>query len=231
MRLLIDIGNTRIKYGVHDGLAWLFQRAFAHADGLTFELPAELKIASVTAVSVAGAELNSAVESLLSARGQRVQWFASTTAVGGLRNAYANPVQLGPDRWAAAIAAWQRVQGACIVVCAGTATTIDIVTADAQFRGGCIVPGLAMMRRALAGGTAALPFAEGHLVAIPDNTADAIFSGCLNAQLGAIARMRAQLPAAPIVLSGGAADALAHELDAPVVVAPGLVLEGLLAAA
>jgi type III pantothenate kinase len=124
------------------------------------------------------------------------------------------------------------VQGACLVVGAGTATTIDVITADGVFQGGCILPGLEMMQRALAKGTAALPLAAGHFETVPRNTADAIFSGCLNAQLGAIERMRRQLPAnAPVLLAGGAGGFLRDEIAGPFEELPHLVLEGLLCVA
>ncbi len=228
MYLLIDAGNTRVKFAGHDGQQWLFEQAEAH-DALQLALPAGFVPHTVHWLSVAGEALNARIASLLGPHALRMTRVSASAAAAGLRNDYAQPAQLGADRWAAAVGAWHQVRGACLVVSAGTATTVDVVTADGVFAGGCILPGLDMMRAALASGTAALPFAEGRLVARPRNTADAIYAGCIHAQLGAIERMRASLPAgAPLLLAGGAAGVLREHLAEPLVWAPSLVLEGLL---
>jgi type III pantothenate kinase len=112
---------------------------------------------------------------------------------------------------------------------AGTATTIDVLTADGCFRGGLILPGFDMMRRSLAAGTAGLPLAEGRYAAEPRCTADAIHSGCAHAQAGAVERMfRAVAGEADAVclLGGGAADQLEPLLEIPVQRVGHLVLEG-----
>jgi type III pantothenate kinase len=229
MYLFIDAGNTRIKYAGHDGKDWLFQEAVPSDASATFSLPPGFVPQRIVIACVAGAAVSARIEQQLSAWPERIEWFRSTAACAGLRNVYEDPAQLGADRWAAAVGAWLRVKGACLVVVAGTATTIDVLTADGIFAGGCILPGLEMMRRSLAQGTAALPLAAGLYVELPRNTADAIASGCLNAQLGAIQSMRRSLPPhAPILLAGGAADALSGALEGRVELMPQLVLEGLL---
>ena len=113
---------------------------------------------------------------------------------------------------------------------AGTATTIDTLDAGGRFRGGLILPGLDLMRRALARDTAALPLASGEHEAYPRNTDDAIISGCLEAQLGAIERAFMRIAGAPdslCLLSGGAAQMLAPQLNIPHRLIDNLVLEGL----
>ena len=235
MHLFIDAGNTRIKYAGHDSLtedprtqaSWLFHRSMPTDGAADFSLPSDFEPRRILIVSVASAAINARLSQQLSPWHDRIEWFRSTAEYCGLRNGYADPAQLGADRWAAAIGAWCRVRGACLVVGAGTATKIDVITADGVFAGGCILPGLEMMRRSLASGTAALPLAAGEFADLPRNTADAIFSGCLNAQLGAIERMRKGLPAeAPVLLAGGAGDALLWGLAGADLV-PDLVLEGL----
>jgi type III pantothenate kinase len=118
-----------------------------------------------------------------------------------------------------------------VVVNAGTAVTIDALSADGVFRGGLIMPGVNLMTSALASGTAGLPHVQGVFSVFPDNTADAIASGAMLAVCGAIDRMRRALlkagPAPQIVLSGGTAAAIEARLDAPVLILPYLVLEGL----
>ena len=145
-----------------------------------------------------------------------------------MNNAYDNPGQLGADRWAALIGAHALHPGAAIVVMAGTATTIDALDGTGRFRGGLILPGLALMRTALARNTADLPHATGHYRSLPTNTDDAIVSGAIHATLGAIERMRATLGKDTLcLLSGGAAGELAPHLELPQQQIDNLVLEGL----
>ena len=148
----------------------------------------------------------------------------------GVRNLYDNPAQLGADRWAALIGARTLHAGACLVVCAGTATTVDVLDDEGNFQGGLILPGVALMVRALAGNTAQLPLAEGKFAGLPRNTADAIVSGCLHAQAGAIERMFEQVVAyaeATCLVGGGAAAQLCDLLRIPTRQVDTLVLEGL----
>jgi type III pantothenate kinase len=155
-------------------------------------------------------------------------WIRAQEKQCGVTNLYLDPGQLGSDRWAALIGAWTREHGACLIVGAGTATTVDALSASGEFLGGLILPGLDMMREALAAGTARLSLDAGHDAEFPRNTADAIWNGCMAAQLGAIGRMRRVLSeSAPILLSGGAARLLQPALNSPVNVVDNLVLEGL----
>jgi type III pantothenate kinase len=112
---------------------------------------------------------------------------------------------------------------------AGTATTVDTLAGDGRFLGGLILPGLDLMRRALARDTAALPLAAGKYSAYPRCTDDAIISGCIEAQAGAIERACARLdPGALCLLSGGAASTIGEHLKVPHRLIANLVLEGLL---
>lgn len=226
MFLLIDAGNTRIKFGCHDGREWLLRDALPHADLAALRLPSGFTPRRILVANVAGMAVAQALHDALGAYAP-TEFLRAEAQCCGLRNGYANPAQLGADRWAALVGAWRELGRACLVVSAGTATTVDFIDTDARFAGGCILPGLDMMRAALAGGTANLPMATGAYVAHPDNTLDAIASGCLNAQLGAIARMRTPTEL-PLVLTGGAAEALISLLPGEVLHRPWLVLEGLL---
>ena len=269
--LLIDAGNTRVKWAWVDSFSGEFlsrghlpSTDAADAERLAEEWRAPNGAAGACAmfVSVASEALNEAIVSVLATLCPgRFSRFRSAALVAGLHNAYAKPEQLGADRLAAALGAWTRVGGDCLVVNCGTATTIDVVrgsaatgnedlsngdsidhqgrqglnlqkiSASATFTGGVILPGLSLMKSSLFRNTARLPDAAGHFVDIPDNTDDAIETGCLLAHIGAIEAMRRHLPAtAPVVLSGGAAIALRPLLAArgmPVVEVPDLVLEGL----
>ena len=228
MILCLDAGNTRLKYGLGDGSGWRLQGALdykAFAD-----LPAKLpeKPTRIFACNVAGEEVRLHIEALAAGLGLPLAWLTSAFAACGVSNGYDNPRQLGADRWAALIAARALHDGAAVVVMAGTATTIDALDAKGLFRGGLILPGLALMRAALASNTADLPHAAGRYQPQPTNTDDAIVSGAIHATLGAIERMHGTLgDAALCLLSGGAAEDLAPHMSVPCRLIDNLVLEGL----
>jgi type III pantothenate kinase len=233
MILCLDAGNTRLKWGVREGTVWRVQGACAHADcvGLTAALPADVE--RILACNVAGAEVAQRIEALAATLGVPLEWFRSSAACCGVTNAYDNPAQLGADRWGALVGARGVHAGDALVVMAGTATTIDVLDATGRFRGGLILPGLDLMHRALARNTAGLPEARGTYRDVPTNTDDAIVSGTLQATLGAIERMGCRLVKTDfcVLLSGGAADALAPHLGLPLRRVDNLVLEGLARAA
>jgi type III pantothenate kinase len=251
MLLLVDAGNTRIKWALaaHDAMPtpgvlpdWHAHGAVTHAQlrqlqqaWLAAAGGGQVQAALICNVAGAAvrAELDACVQATFPAAA--VDWFASTPERAGLRNGYRNPAQLGPDRFAAAIGARALVPDQAIIVATcGTATTIDAVSADGLFLGGMILPGLALMASSLARGTAQLPqIAAGHALppGFADNTADAILSGCLAAQAGAIARAVALHGATQCILSGGAATAIAPALVNPHRLADNIVLAGLFHAA
>jgi type III pantothenate kinase len=186
----------------------------------------------VIVANVAGAPAAERIAEAVSRFGLRVQWVEAREEQCGVRNTYAEPARLGPDRWAALIGARHLHAGACVVVNAGTTLTADALNAEGIFVGGFIVPGFTLMRAALASNTALLKLGDGHFSFFPDNTADAMYSGALNALAGAVDRMLHYLnetgeAEASILLSGGDATLLEPMLSAPRLV-DNLVLEGLL---
>lgn len=232
MILCLDAGNTRLKWGLREGAAWRAQGALDPA--ASGELAAFLPVRPrrILACNVAGPGVAARIEALAAAWAVPLDWFRSSAACCGVTNGYASPAQLGADRWAALVGARGLHAGAALVVMAGTATTIDVLDVQGTFRGGLILPGLDLMRAALARNTADLPEARGCYRELPTNTDDAIASGALHATLGAIERLAAiarRLAGADfaVILSGGAADSLAPHLDPPPRRVDNLVLEGL----
>jgi type III pantothenate kinase len=228
MILCLDAGNTRLKFGLHDGSAWRGQGALQYdaLDELDSGLAA--RPARIVACNVAGDAVRRRIEALAARLGLPLEWLTATAATCDVRNGYDTPQQLGADRWAALIGARALHAGACVVVMAGTATTIDVLDDTGLFRGGLILPGLSLMRAALAHNTAGLPHAAGHYRAQPTNTDDAIVGGATHATLGAVERMRATAGDGTLcLLSGGAAAELAPHLDLPHRLIENLVLEGL----
>ena len=236
MMLLIDAGNSRVKWAlVEDGAAlgaWSASGAASHAE-LDIVRAAWACGTQVLVSNVAGAALAARIAALLPA-GAQVEWFASTPQRAGLTNGYREPARLGCDRFAAAIGARALAPGQALVVATcGTATTVDAVRADGRFIGGMILPGLALMAASLARNTAQLPQVDAG--ALPplfgDNTQDAILSGLLSAQAGAIERAVAGLGGAFCIVSGGAAPHIAPALKVAHQVVDNIVLVGLHAAA
>jgi type III pantothenate kinase len=233
--LVFDAGNTRIKWGVHDGHAYVAMGAVetAKAGGLAAALPGSARPTRALASNVAGAGVQAELERVCRARQIPLAFITSRSEQLGVTSGYREPGQLGSDRWAALIAAHRVGPGHKVVVNAGTALTIDALTADGRFLGGMIVPGPALMRRSLDRGTAGLRLTEGSFAEFPGSTPDAITTGAIQACAGAIERMRdamAGIDCAPsqIVLSGGAAPELATHLPIAATIRENLVLDGLL---
>ena len=233
MMLCLDAGNSRLKYGLYADGEWLALGAlnYAELDQLPTLLPQAAQ--GMIICNVAGAVVAAKLEGLAKELGLTPHWFVSTASACGVQNGYALPAQLGADRWAALIGARGMHAGNAVVVMSGTATTIDVLDASGRFCGGVILPGLTLMRAALAAGTAGLPLAAGSFDALPRNTDDAISSGAIQATLGAIERIAqgafAQSPSDSnlCLLSGGAADVLVPHLQLRCRQVGNLVLEGL----
>ncbi|MDR2880793.1 MAG: type III pantothenate kinase [Azoarcus sp.] len=230
MMLLVDAGNSRIK--------WRLVGENVHASGTcTHDAPNDLAvcletpgITRVLGCNVAGPAKGEALAAIIARRGLSLEWISSGAQRCDVHNMYTHPARLGADRWAALIGArgYHRSRD-ILVVMAGTATTLDILSADGRFIGGHILPGVELMRQALSHGTAQLTATGGRYRDHPRDTADSIVSGCLNAQAGAIERVFRHMdsPRPVCLLSGGAADNIESLLDIPFQRIDNLVLDGL----
>jgi len=235
MRLLaIDAGNSRIKWGVHEDGSWLAQGwvATGRAAQLTRAWARIERPDSVIAANVAGTRVARALVAAVRRFRRPVRFVTSVAAQCGVRNSYAKPRQLGADRWAALIGAWNLHRGPCVVVNAGTTVTVDALDGGGVFLGGMILAGAGLMRDALARNTAGLRPRPGRFAYCPSRTSDAIESGAVNALAGAVERMARFMHDAGVappltVLAGGAAPLIAPQLNGVVEVVDNLVLEGL----
>lgn len=253
MLLLVDAGNTRIKWALVAADAppdtaalgrWSDSGAVGREDVRQLaDSWHGLPIARVMLANVAGQAMRDELEqALLRAQGLKplpLEWFASMPSLGGITNGYRNPAQLGCDRFASMIGAHALFPGQPLIVATcGTATTVDAVAADGAFLGGMILPGLGLMAASLARNTAQLPQVAQHGALsdlFADNTDDAIVSGCIAAQTGAIERAVAAHArrlgpsggAVQCILSGGAAALIAPHLSVPCKKVDNLVLIGL----
>ncbi len=237
MKLLIDLGNTRLKWARLAGARMQAGGVFAHVgQPLVAELRREwVELARVDAVvvaSVLGAGREQELDAFVRDRfGVGAEFVRSPRGALGVRNGYAAPARLGVDRFLALAALHARHAQAQVLASAGTAFTLDALGADGIHHGGLILPGAQMMRDAVRAGTARVGAAPGQWREMPDNTDDAVHAGALYAIAGAVDRFRAatarRLGVAPALhLTGGGADELAVVLG-DAVRAPDLVLHGL----
>lgn len=229
--LLLDAGNSRIKWALTKDGATVQQGVVPVAEMTALpqafaRLPPPGRI---LASNVAGESVALQICAACAGWRCKVEFIKARLAQCGVRNGYSEPAQLGSDRWAALIGAWHKMHAACLVVNCGTATTIDALSGGGAFPGGLILPGVDMMRRSLAAGTAQLELADGVWEEFPRTTADAIHSGAVKATVGAIREQYRLLGArdAPCLLGGGAADLVQPHLDLPALRVDDLVLRGL----
>lgn len=246
--LLVDIGNTRIKWTVWRGGRLGTLRAHAHtgwssADYLRHVLQGPgRKAPRILVACVAGA----AIERRFAAAARPVvpEFVATSRASAGVATRYVEPWRLGVDRFMAAIAAHHLAgrRGACVIN-VGTAVTLDLVDGRGSHLGGTIVPGPKLMIESLLRRTAGIAHrAQRSSAARPRrglgagmfarDTASAIERGAWQAVAGAVERAvreaRRELGAAPLViLTGGGASELRRLVDLRHVEVPDLVLRGI----
>jgi type III pantothenate kinase len=152
MILLVDAGNTRLKWEVRDGRR-VAGRGVASmselGEGACF--PVDLPPVSGVAVStvVSEAHRDQLAETLRETTGVSPHFYWAEASRGGLLNAYRDPSRMGADRWHAMYGAWQRCRSGFAVVDAGSAVTVDYVASDGRHLGGYILPGRNMMIRSL----------------------------------------------------------------------------------
>lgn len=245
MKLLIDIGNSRIKWAAkaYDAFepgapfAWKAETA-QPAVGLEAEFARHWghlsEVAGVWVVNVAGNEIGDRVGHWCrQARGVVPRFVHSAPAAHGIVNRYRDPAQLGADRFAAMVGARSEHEGPFCVVDCGTALTVDAVNAQGEFVGGVISPGLQLMRQALSRGTQALRDSDGDgAETFPRDTRSAIAAGTVHALIGciehAVGCYRSELGGDPLcLLTGGEAAVVRGRLAIPHRFEPHLVLKGL----
>ena len=230
MILVIDAGNSRVKWGWYEADAagrgaWSsianvslieFAASSDHINpfSATHENPSRIVISNV-----AGDGAQQLIVNWTSIFDVLPEWVRGAAELCGVRSRYDHPERLGPDRWASLIAARAlEPDSDCLVVNAGTCTTIDMLTAGGEFAGGVILPGIDLMRFVLHESTGALPLQAGAFRQAPRNTLDAIETGTRHAQAGAVERMHHAMGGnagskVRILVSGGGGEALIERLE------------------
>jgi type III pantothenate kinase len=239
--LIVDIGNTRIKWALLRGDRLGRQKALEHAGITARELARQLfatrGISRVIAASVAGTRLNRLVSTTCRSKtGLTCEFVASTRNAAGLITRYKEPWRLGVDRFMAVIASYHmaRARGACVVDL-GTAMTVDLVDPLGVHLGGAIIPGPELMVGSVLRNTAGIARrASGAMMTkglFALDTRAAINQGARYAAAAVIDRAVGEaqrvLQRTPLVLlTGGAAVQVESLLQCSYVSVPDLVLRG-----
>lgn len=231
-----DLGNTRLK--------WRFQSPEQEQSGASDYgtpgldapdlpaglLPARIRIASV----VTGPRLQQILTLCRDRWGLEPELARVQPSCAGVSHGYRDGSRLGVDRWLATLAAFNRVEGACVVVSCGTAITVDPVTASGRHLGGYIVPGIELMRRSLFEGTDRVkveeidwtrPLSPGDSTEVAVNHGLAVMVSGLVETAGRLLREQGDEPT--IIISGGDGALLQQHLLPRAQLVPQLVFEGL----
>ena len=233
MILLLDAGNSRIKWGVRQAGTWLVRGVCATSEAASLaDQLATYPLRRALLCCVADMSSRATLEALVTARVEEFFWLTPGVADHGVRSAYQPPESLGPDRYAALVAASRLGLGDCVVVSVGTALTVDALAAGGDFLGGVIAPGPELMRAALSLGTAGVRELAGDTQEFPVSTGAAVSGGVSLALSGVVNGMRQRLArlcgkSVTVVLSGGARALLDNLLESPVLAVDDLVLNGL----
>ena len=188
--LLVDVGNSRVKWRVAGGDAEGVCPLDALSDGAPLAWHSLKKPDWVMISVVSAGGLREGLRRWCVAEWRIEPRFAdSVTPVPGLRNAYADPAQLGVDRWLALVAARRLADGPVVVVDCGTAITMDLLDEAGVFRGGMIIPGRRILESAFSTRVPYLDAAAARAPSFPaNNTADAIALGIQTAVVASLER-------------------------------------------
>ncbi|MBT8079929.1 MAG: type III pantothenate kinase [Gammaproteobacteria bacterium] len=242
--LLLDIGNTRIKWGLAHGANLQRTGTVTHQKlrdagiaALTTRLPR--RVEQVLACNVAGNSVATKISGIIHLHCDTDTHFVHPARSGyGITNAYGRPRRLGVDRWVAMIGAYAEFSAALCVIDAGTAVTIDAVDRKGKHLGGQIIPGLRLMQEALTSATDGIVISNkgsrstlDGLNLFAKNTTAAVRNGTVSAVCGAIERSVRRLKKEGhrprVIVTGGDAPRILNQVDVKFDHRPNLVLQGL----
>jgi type III pantothenate kinase len=243
MILVIDVGNTRLKWAWLTSTGLSDQQAVVHRDAkagiwTTALFESGQKPKRVLVSNVAGPVMAKTL-TRLTKKVFRVnpEFVIAAQEFQGLTNGYLDPSLLGADRWLALIGAWTRVRSALCVVDAGTAVKVDSVDDKGQHLGGLIVPGIHMMREALMNKTSDIAKAASNSTpslagVLANNTIGAVSRGAVFALAGLADRAAEVVEQSTrkkpkLFITGGDAGMIAGTMRSQGEIVPDLVLQGL----
>jgi type III pantothenate kinase len=246
MLLAIDVGNTNIVFGVHDGDSWVshWRIATVHSKmpdeyGVLFrdmlrDEGIEKKGLHKAIISSVVPVLTGKIQEMVSSLLGKPPLIVGPGIKTGLKIRIGNPAELGTDIVCNCVAAYEKVQDSCLVVDFGTALTFTAVSSDGEIRGVALAPGLQSAAGALSHNTAQLPqvWLEAPEKAIGTNTTASIQSGVIFGYTGLvehlIKRMSDELGGVKAVIgTGGLSNVIAPLTDRFTFLEPWLILEGL----
>jgi len=231
MNLIVDIGNTQAKIAIYQAQQLVAQQKTSHAElnaaisALLIKHP--VKAGIISSVGTLAKETVVAVRSI-----PHVIWLNAETKVP-FNNLYQTPKTLGVDRIALVSAATNQFKGQhVLIIDAGTCITYDFVTAEKNYLGGAISPGIKIRYKALNDYTANLPLLQlDAYELIGKNTEQSIHSGVLNGVVqeieGIIAQYSLKYSNLTVVLTGGDTIFLSKMLKSSIFAIPNFLLEGL----
>lgn len=242
--LVVDLGNTNIVLGLFRGEELVSSWRLATARERTadeYGILARQIIGDALDSPLAGAIVASVVPPLNGAMALMIQKYFDIDPLfvePGTRTGIAiqvdNPLEVGADRIVNCAAAHHAFGGPTVIVDFGTATTFDVVTADAEYIGGVIAPGLTISAEALFARAARLPRVDvrrpDHVVGTNTvvNMQSGIYFGYLGLVDGILARIRREIPRLRhVVATGGLASLFADESEYIDSIDPELTLKGL----
>lgn len=240
MILLLDIGNTRLKWAVAKHGA-LLKTGYLNCAGLDQAVIRKLfdKLPNPEAIWISNVSsdhvLDCVMKASISFYNLHPQIVEVDQPIPGFHNAYRQLETLGVDRWVAAIGARVCVpETDLIIIDVGTAITIDCLTSENIFQGGVILPGHKLMHDALVGGTSGIQSDfSSTLQIIGKTTIECVNSGIDYGLAGAVERIVREIkeevdPAVNTVLTGGGGQAIIEKTELNAQYEPDLVLRGLL---
>jgi type III pantothenate kinase len=246
MLLVIDLGNTNLTMGLFDsdqlGARWRLATDHERMpDEYGLQIIGLLQHAGFSPEQLEGVCLSSVVPQLTDRLTQACQQYLNQKALvvnsevkTGLTILYEDPKAVGSDRLADAVAVRKLYREPVCVVDFGTATTFNAISANGEYLGGAIAPGMGIASAALSQRAAKLPSVQ--LIAPPTaigrNTIHAMQSGLLLGYVammeGMVARFRTELgDDMKVIATGGFSELIAKQTDIIDLVAPWLTLEGL----
>lgn len=236
MKLLVDIGNTRLKWvQFHQGE--FYQSGAIHCRKQSFKESLECAWQDIPTpqgiylACVGSMKIKQALDNVVKKQwpDQYVEEIQTPAEANGVTNGYLKTSKLGIDRWLGFMGAYHEYKKSICVVSCGTAITLDIVDQSGLHLGGMIMPGLRLMRHALENNTEKLiSFSESPLLGLANGTESAISSGNLAAIQGFITFGLAQYKAPiQLLMTGGDACSITEILQLDAMIDTELVFKGL----
>ncbi len=243
MILVIDVGNTRLKWAWLTSTGLSDQQAVVHRGSkaniwTTALFESGQRPRRVLVSNVAGPKMEKTLTTLSYRKfGVKPEFVTASRNFHDLTNGYLEPALLGADRWLAVIGAWTQARSALCVVDAGTAVKVDSVDANGNHLGGLIVPGIHMMREALLDQTSDIARAVEHSTpsmagVLANNTIGAVSRGAVFALAGMADRAAETIEQSTgvkpkLFITGGDAGMITGTMRTRGEIVPDLVLQGL----